>query len=128
MPSWRSLVGACKLQCVDAAMQRAMMERPGGLRTCNEVVRADKPMQYVAVHLWVHGDWKSMQFAFVFPTWNSVAGMCWRCSCNKHTLRDIIRTAPWGHERRSHGVMIQCIVESGKTLSPLLASPYLELH
>lgn len=73
----------------------------------------------------VRGDWACFKDTFRFPGWNTTAGCCWRCTATPQEVRQCGLEAPWRQpsERLGHWGLMQRILESGKSISPLFACP-----
>ena len=73
----------------------------------------------------VRGDWACFKDTFRFPGWNTNAGCCWRCTATPQEVRQCGLEAPWRQpsERLGHWGLMQRILESGQSISPLFACP-----
>lgn len=73
----------------------------------------------------VRGDWSCFKSIFRLPGWNEKAGCCWRCTVTPEGIRDSSLQASWRQpeERLSHWQLVERMLSSGKTLSPLLSAP-----
>ena len=47
-------------------------------------------------------DWPALHSSLGFPFWNAGRGMCFKCSANLRSFKDLSPEAPWRHERYSH--------------------------
>lgn len=84
------------------------------------------PLGYKAVLAEVRADWAFMAQVFKFPSHNTKAGCCWRCSVTPETMRDFSLTAAWRQQRLSHWGLLSRWQEWGIEPSPLFSCPYLE--
>jgi hypothetical protein len=73
----------------------------------------------------IRGDWSMFKETFRLPSWSSGTYICWLCSCCQCDLRDFSRGAKWRHERLDHYSFLRRQQELGKSLSTLMAAPFL---
>eukprot|EP00971_Amphidinium_carterae_P282577 5609913-Amphidinium_carterae.1 len=70
------------------------------------------------------GDWKMMAEIVGLPTWNTKAGMCWRCTCTPAQLTQVGLDACWRRPeaRLSHSQLVQSLEAKGR-LSAIFSLP-----
>ena len=86
--------------------------------------RAGQPLGTRAALVEVRGDWKFLKETFKLPGWNTLSGICWRCSCTPEGLRQVGLDAPWRQEPLDHWGLLARMLRDGVALSPIWSAPW----
>ena len=73
----------------------------------------------------VRADWAFYKATFRFPQHNELGGICFRCRCTPAEIRDVASTAAWRANRLTHWQLLERMVLSGESISPLFSAPYI---
>ena len=72
----------------------------------------------------VRADWAFYRTTFRFPQQNDLVGICFSCRCTPAEIRDVASTAAWRANRLKHWQLLERMVLSGQSISPLFSAPY----
>ena len=86
--------------------------------------RAGEALPTRAAMVEFRGDWSHFKECFGLPAWNETAGICWLCKCNPSQLRDFGENAAWRQERLSHWELLERMLRSGTSVSPIFSAPW----
>jgi hypothetical protein len=89
--------------------------------------RALRPLGSSGILTEIRGDWVFYKSCFRLPAWNENAGCCWRCDATPQDIRDCSLDAAWRTSRLSHWDFIARLILQGKTMSPILRAPCVEI-
>ena len=77
--------------------------------------RSSQPLGYVAALAEFKGDWKMMAEVVGLPSWQTKAGVCWRCNTTKEQANEVGLASAWRlpQNRISHGDLMLMLQRKG---------------